>query len=209
MKKKTMLISAAGVVVVLGAAGIAVAVADPFDSSDRLTGTTLDNASAAALAEVGEGTVAEAESSTDLDHAYDVQVRLSNGDDVEVALDEDYTVVWVDRDDESPVSNGSASTGEATTAPTSGTGTAGTSGAISPADAEDVPLTDAETAAATEAALAAATQLRSDVGTVTDIDRSDDADHSFEVEVSYTDGTDIDVDLDAAFTVVRTDVDNT
>ena len=39
---------------------------------------------------------------------------------------------------------------------------------------------------------------------VTEAERSDDADHAFEVEVTREDGTDVDVELDAAFAVLST-----
>jgi uncharacterized membrane protein YkoI len=202
MKKKSLVIGAVVAVVVLGGAGIAVAATDPFDGDDRLTGTSLERASEAALAEVGEGTVREAEKSDDLDHSYLVEVRLTDGSEADVALDEDYNVVWVDLDNENDSStstgtdsngtdsNGMDSSGTATTAPTSG-------------DADDVPLTDAERTSAEAAALA---QVGS--GTVTDIDRSDDVDHAFEVEVTQADGTDVDVELDSNFSVVRVDDDS-
>ena len=41
--------------------------------------------------------------------------------------------------------------------------------------------------------------------TVTDLDRSNDADHAWEVEVTAADGRETDVELDAEFAVVRVD----
>jgi len=69
-------------------------------------------------------------------------------------------------------------------------------------DADDVPLTDAEVASATDAALAEAGG-----GTVTDVDRSDDADHAFEVDVLLEDGDELEVELADDFTVVWTELD--
>lgn len=69
-------------------------------------------------------------------------------------------------------------------------------------DVDDVPLTDAEVASATDAALAEAGG-----GTVTDVDRSDDADHAFEVDVLLEDGDELEVELADDFTVVWTEVD--
>lgn len=69
-------------------------------------------------------------------------------------------------------------------------------------DADDVPLTDAEVASATDAALAEAGS-----GTVTDVDRSDDADHAFEVDVLLEDGDELEVELADDFTVVWTELD--
>jgi uncharacterized membrane protein YkoI len=75
----------------------------------------------------------------------------------------------------------------------------GDPGAGSPGstDADDVPLTADETARASDAALAETGE-----GEVVDVDRSDDRDHAFEVEVRLADGSEVDVHLDADFTVV-------
>ena len=79
-------------------------------------------------------------------------------------------------------------------------GTAGGSNSTDNADPDDAPISDADRTRAEKAAIAAA-----DGGSVTDVDRSDDADHAFEVEVTREDGTEVDVELDADFGVVRTD----
>jgi uncharacterized membrane protein YkoI len=202
MKKKTIWITAAavGTVLVLGAAGVAVAVTDPFDGNDndRLTGQTLDKASSAALAEVGSGTVSDAESSEDLDHAYEVEVTLDNGEDVDVHLDESFTVVRVDG--VVPGTGSSAPTDDATDGATPGA----TDGATGSTDDDNLPaLTEADTSAASAAALAALPA--GTVGTITELERSDDFDHAYEVEVTLENGQDIDVELDADFAVVTVD----
>ena len=202
MKKKTIWITSAavGTVLVLGAAGVAVAVTDPFDGNDndRLTGQTLDKASSAALAEVGSGTVSDAESSEDLDHAYEVEVTLDNGEDVDVHLDESFTVVRVDG--VVPGSGSSAPTDDATDGATPGA----TDGATGSTDDDTLPaLTEADTSAASAAALAALPA--GTVGTITELERSDDFDHAYEVEVTLENGQDIDVELDANFAVVTVD----
>jgi uncharacterized membrane protein YkoI len=206
VKKKTLIISAAAAVLVLGTTGVALAVTEPWDADDRLTGQDLERASEAALAEV-DGTVTEAERTNELGSTYLVEVRSSNGADSEVALDENYEVVWVESDnDDNNNNNGDDNNG------TSGSteGTNGSSDSQSPApaqsgstDADDVPLTDAERTSASDAALA---EIGS--GAVTDIDRSDDTTHAFEVEVTREDGTDVDVLLNAEFGVVGLDEDN-
>ena len=192
MKKKTIwIVAGAAAIVVLGGAGIAVAATDPFDQdNDRLTGTSLERASDAALAEVGEGTVTEAERSDDLDHAYTVEVRRDDGSDVDVELDDDFAVVRVD----GATTRGGSSDDDSNSPTGSPTATA--------TDDNDAPIGDQERASAEEAALAAAGP-----GTVTDLDRSDDADHAWEVEVTGADGRDVDVELDAQFVVVRIDSD--
>lgn len=128
MKKKTVWISSAVTagILLLGGTGVAVAASDgvptpgPSTSSTEstqpeqaLTGTELDQASAAALAKVGSGKVTKAEK----EHAegpedksgsndgpsgadvagtvYEVVVTLDNGQTVEVSLDKSYAVLQV------------------------------------------------------------------------------------------------------------------
>jgi len=189
-KKNIWIIAGAAAVLVVGGAGIAVAATDPFDNdNDRLSGSTLERASDAALDEVGEGTVTEAERSDDLDHAYTVEVRRDNGTEVDVELDDDFAVVRVDG-----VVPGSAP-GAAPDSAATGTDATGT-----PATGTDAAIDADDRAKADAAALA---EVGS--GTVTDLDRSNDADHAWEVEVTAADGRETDVELDAEFAVVRVD----
>ena len=196
MKKKTWIIAgAAAAVIVLGGTGIAYAATDGFDTdNDRLSGQDLESASAAALDAVGEGTVSEAERSDDLDHDYTVEVRLDNGDDVDVELDESFEVVRIDG-----VVPGTGTGASPSASPTSAPDSAP---ATAPVD-DNTPIGAEERASAEAAALA---EVGS--GTVTDLDRSDDGDHAWEVEVTIADGTDYDVELAADFSVVRVDGDN-
>jgi uncharacterized membrane protein YkoI len=189
-KKTTWIIAGAAAIVVLGGAGIAVAATDPFDQdNDALTGTSLERASDAAIAEVGEGTVTEAERSDDPDHAYTVEVRREDGSDVDVELDDDYEVVRVDG-----AATGGGTSGSDSEAPSSEPTGAATG--------DDAPVSADDRSSAEKAALDAAGP-----GTVTDLDRSDDTDHAWEVEVTAADGRDVDVELDAQFAVVRIDSD--
>ncbi|RLQ84639.1 PepSY domain-containing protein [Mycetocola zhadangensis] len=181
-----MIGSVLAAVLVLGGTGVAVAVTDPFDNDDTLTGSTLEKASQAALDEVGEGKVTDSEAD---DGGYEVEVTLDNGREVDVRLDEAFAVLAVDRDDNS----GDDGSGNSN-------GSSGSDGQRAD-DSDDVPLTDEERSGAEAAALAAV------AGTVTDIDRSDDVDHAFEVEVTRDDGTQADVELDESFGVVRIDED--
>jgi len=197
MKKKTWIIAGVVAVVVLGGAGTAVAVTDPFDNdNDRLSGQDLERASTAALDAVGEGTVSEAERSDDLDHDYTVEVRLDNGGDVDVELDESFEVVRIDGVVPG-TGNGASSSGAATATPDDSTAPE-----TAPVD-DNTPIGDDERASAEAAALA---EVGS--GTVTDLDRSDDRDHAWEVEVTVADGSDVDVELAADFSIVRVDRDN-
>lgn len=192
MKKKTWIIAgAAAAVIVIGGAGIAFAATDGFDNDDdRLSGQELEDASAAALAEVGEGTVSEAERSDSLDNAYSVEVRLDNGDDVDIELDDSFEVVRVD----GVVPGTGSPSADSTNSPAPSSSATATD--------DDAPIGAEDRAAAEKAAL---DHIGS--GTVTDLDRSDDSDHAWEVEVTSTDGTDVDVELAADFSVVRVDGD--
>ncbi|TFD83513.1 hypothetical protein E3T61_20970 [Cryobacterium lactosi] len=185
MKKKTAIIaSAAGLVLVLGTVGITYAVTEMGD--DTLTGNILERTSNAALAEVGPGTVTTAERNDDGGSAYDLSVRLDNGGEVDVELNESFDVVWVgdfDNDDDgSYVPSASA-------APSAAATTAST----------------AEQAAAEQASAEAAALAAVGSGRVTEFDRSDDANHLYEVEVTLDNGQDVDVELAASFVVLTLD----
>jgi uncharacterized membrane protein YkoI len=91
--KKIALASTAAGLVVLGGAGAAIAGGDDDDAGDRpIEGPALEQASDAALAETGGGTVTETEVG-DEESLYEVEVTLDNGDQVDVQLDEDFQVV--------------------------------------------------------------------------------------------------------------------
>ncbi len=69
------------------------------DSDQPLTGADLDHAKAAALEFTGGGTVTEAEVGDD-GAAYGVEVRKDDGTQVEVRLDETFSVIGSEVDDE-------------------------------------------------------------------------------------------------------------
>ena len=195
MQKKTIWITAAaaGAVLILGGTGIAYAATDGFEqdddsrdsavietSDDTTTAPVadgwLDKASAAALEAAGGGTVTGADVSDDADHAYSVDVRREDGTEVDVELDSSFAVVRLDEDIQDAQD------------------------AAEPLDAEDAPISAADRAKAEKAALAATGK-----GKVTDVERSDDRDHAWEVEVTFANGTDVDVELTDTFTLVRID----
>jgi len=64
-------------------------------------GTALDRATAAALEQTGGGTVTETEVGDD-GAAYGVEVRLDDGSQVEVNLDENFNVIGQAADDDGP-----------------------------------------------------------------------------------------------------------
>lgn len=137
----------------------------------------IEAAIAAALAEVGAGTVLDADVDDDTAHAYEIDIRLEDGRIVEVALDRDLNVVRVEDETDSGRDDRSGDS----------------------LDDDAVP----DAAAADAVAAAALAHVGS--GTVVSVELSDDADHLYEVEIDLGDGEDIDVELDAEFTVVKAD----
>jgi uncharacterized membrane protein YkoI len=100
---KKRLIAGAVVVAVLiaGGGGIAVATGAVGDDDQPLTGSTYDRAVEAALEFTGGGTVTETEGGDD-GAAYGVEVRLDDGTQVEVNLDENFNVIGQEQDDDGP-----------------------------------------------------------------------------------------------------------
>ena len=99
MKHRTIIITAAAGVIALAIAGTAAAGQLGDDHEQPITGDALTQASAAALAHTGEGRVTETEVG-DEDSYYEVEVTLESGAQVDVQLDESFTVVGSDPDDE-------------------------------------------------------------------------------------------------------------
>jgi hypothetical protein len=105
MKRSTRyLVGAAVVAVVAGGTGIGIAAAsgsaDSTGGPDTpITGDALGRASAAALAETGGGRVTETEVG-DEESYYQVEVTLPDGSQVDVQLDQDFTVVGSASDSE-------------------------------------------------------------------------------------------------------------
>ncbi|QHF23258.1 hypothetical protein GTU73_04020 [Rathayibacter sp. VKM Ac-2804] len=198
MQKKTgIIVGVVGAIVLVGVGtGIAFAATDGFERSDALTGTDLDRASEVAIAEIGGGTVTSAERDDDGTPGYDLELRGDDGLEYDVRLDDSFGVLIVDPDDDAV--RGADGTNGSTDDGTTGTtedSTTGVTGAVDPDD-----LVGEELTRASEAAIAAVGG-----GTVTEAERSDDADHAFDVEITRADGTDVDVDLDASYAVVRTE----
>ena len=86
--------------VALGAVTLT-AVAQGGDDDQPITGPALEQATAAALAHTGGGTVTETEVGDD-GAAYSVEVRLDDGRQVEVNLDENFNVIGQADDDDGP-----------------------------------------------------------------------------------------------------------
>ncbi|NYD67909.1 PepSY domain-containing protein [Agromyces atrinae] len=72
---------------------------DSRDSDDvPLTSDEFDRASAAALAEADGGRVTDVDRDDDAGNAYDVDVLLDNGDELEIELDADFRVTYTELD---------------------------------------------------------------------------------------------------------------
>ncbi len=105
MQRRTAIVAAAtfGLVFVGGGAATATAVSDDdgTESPDvRVTGTALEEASAAALEHVGGGEVVDSEVDGDAEGYYELEIRLSDGSVTEVNLGEDYAVLGDERGDD-------------------------------------------------------------------------------------------------------------
>jgi hypothetical protein len=100
MRRRFVLLGA--LVLALGAlsAGIAIA-AGAGDDDKPLTGSALERATAAALEHTGGGVVTETEVGDD-GAAYGVEVRLEDGSQVEVNLDENFNVIGQAADEDGP-----------------------------------------------------------------------------------------------------------
>ena len=94
-----------GTVALVGAVVGGTAVAASGSSDDDgfetpITGVEYEKATAAALSFLGEGTVTETEIG-DEESLYEVEVTLADGSQVDVQLDESFTVISADPDSES------------------------------------------------------------------------------------------------------------
>ena len=110
MTRRKKIIAIGASVLALGAGGAAVASATGVVGEDAnetpISGSALEQASAAALAETGQGTVSDTEVG-DEESMYEVEVTLDNGDERDVQLDENFNVVGGETD-----AAGSAEQGE-------------------------------------------------------------------------------------------------
>ncbi len=105
LSKRNRMVAAGAAVLALGAGGAAVAVAagggeDAAEGPDvAISGSDLERASAAALAETGEGSVTETEVG-DEESYYEVEVTRDDGSQVDVQLDRQFNVVGQRADSE-------------------------------------------------------------------------------------------------------------
>ena len=99
-RKKLIVGSIVALAVIGGGTGIAIATG--LGDDEPLTGSTLEQATAAALEHTGGGTVIESEAG-DGGAAYGVEIRLDDGRVVEVALDENFNVIGQESDDDGAI----------------------------------------------------------------------------------------------------------
>ena len=100
MKRTVKWITAGAIVLTAAATGTGIALAAGANENDvPITGDALDRASAAALSHTGGGRVSGTEVG-DEESYYEVEVTLPDGRQVDVQLDEDFTVVGSESDQE-------------------------------------------------------------------------------------------------------------
>jgi len=98
MNKRTKVGIAIASVLAAGAGAAGIAAAGGGDDNEApIQGSALEQASEAALAETGEGSVTETEVG-DEESYYEVEVSLPSGDQVDVQLDRDFNVVGSETD---------------------------------------------------------------------------------------------------------------
>ncbi len=101
MSRRLKLIAAAVLVLAIAAVTAGIAIGARGGDEKPLTGSTLEQATEAALAHTGGGTVTETETGDD-GAAYSVEVELADGSQVEVNLDENFDVIGQESDDDGP-----------------------------------------------------------------------------------------------------------
>ena len=141
-------------------------------------GSERDRVARAATQAVG-GTAVDVETSDDRGEAYEVEVRLDDGTEVDVSLDKDLTVVSQEAEGRDDTEDGDRD------------------------DSTDAPENDDRALSATERASAEKAALNAvHGGTVTEVEASDDRGEAYKVQVRLNDGTEVDVSLDKDLTVV-------
>ncbi|MFI5429907.1 PepSY domain-containing protein [Aeromicrobium sp. UC242_57] len=148
-----------------------------------------EKASAAALQHVGGGSVTDAERGDGDDtYAYEVEVTLPNGTDIDVELDDTFAVI----NSPAKASDFTESTPSSTASP-------------STTPSSRVPDDDRALSGSTLAKAEAAALKATGGGQVTETSGSDDADHVYEVDVLLQNGQDVTVELDQTFKVTKID----
>ncbi len=101
MQRRTITLIAGGVAIAVGLAGAGAVSASSDDDGDDdvpITGAALDQASAAALDHLGGGRVTDTEVG-DEEGYYEVEVTLDDGRQIDVHLDEGFSVIGTEADE--------------------------------------------------------------------------------------------------------------
>ncbi len=98
---KKLVLALAGVAAAAALAGGTVAIASG-DSDENITGPQADKAVDAALEATGGGTANSVELDSENGAKWEVEVTKADGTTVDVRLDDNYEVVVIEGDDESP-----------------------------------------------------------------------------------------------------------
>lgn len=98
--KKKMVVTGAAALLAVAATGTGVAVATGDDGEGTVTGPQADKATAAALEATGGGTANSVERDSENGATWEVEVTKPDGATVDVRLDEAYSVVVIEGDDE-------------------------------------------------------------------------------------------------------------
>ena len=99
MNKRVKATIAATATATVIAGGAVAAIASGNEGDTPLTGSARERATAAALAHVGEGRVVSTEVGDD-GAAYGIEIRLGDGGQVDVKLDERFRVIATETDDD-------------------------------------------------------------------------------------------------------------
>ena len=183
LRTKRVILPTIAAVAALGIGGVVWASTANAD----LDGGERDRVSTAATEAVGGGKVVEAESSDDRGEAYEVEVRKTDGTEVDVTLDKDLNVLRQEADDRDDRNDHDDANDDVNDNDANDT-----------RDADDRALSAAERNSAEKAARSAVGG-----GTIVDLDASDDRGEAYEVEVRKANGTEWDVTLDSQFKVLN------
>ena len=187
LRSKRIVIPAVATAAVLGIGGVAWAAS----ASDHVGGDERDRVAAAAVEAAGGGTATEVETSDDRGEAYEVEVRMDDGTEVDVTLDNDLAVVDRDTDDRDDRADDRDDRDDRD------------DDGRDDRRSDDRALPEAERTAAGRAALAAVGG-----GTVVKVEASDDGSEAYEVEVLDRKQVLWDVDLDADLRVLGKKIDD-
>jgi uncharacterized membrane protein YkoI len=176
--KKILIAVAVLAAAALGGAALAGATGGG-DNENALTGSTLDRASQAALAKTGGGKVTGSERDGENGATYEIEVT-KDGKQVDVRLDDQFSVLVVEGDDEDQGEEQGEEQG-----------------------AGDEKLTGATLDRASKAALA-----KTGGGKVTGAERDTEHGGTYEIEVTKADGSQVDVRLDSQLKVVMVEPDH-